>query len=235
MGARRSNASVDVGTLPSEHVYRAFVDDFEGAWTALMGSDARGRGNLLFAQLAMQFLEWCARVTEPDPQARDRFVRALDSADPMYFAQLPSSWSTPPTRLFAFPTKSGLPEREYLWALFDMVRNGVAHKYLQPDAELRDARLRVQITGATRIMYRAGWTRPPDYLVPVKARGNLGPLDPGEHDVVVAKLYPDVLFADVLTAADAANADTLPPARWRLPSLDVSAADLIAGLLKREG
>lgn len=45
----------DPGDLPSEYVYRAFVEDFNGAWSAVARCLPAGRGNFMFALMAMDF------------------------------------------------------------------------------------------------------------------------------------------------------------------------------------
>jgi hypothetical protein len=213
----------DPGDWPSEHVYRAFVADFDGAWTAVERGRPDGRCNFMFALLAMDFLEWCGRVTNDYPDARTRFVDALGAADPVYFALLPAPWPGS-KRIPMFPTG-----REFLWVIFNTVRHGLAHRYVHPDVDLTDMRLRVSISGADHPAHRAGAPRPPDYLAPVQVHGSLGPLDRVEagHDFVVVPLHPDVLFADLRTAADAARLATLPPSDWPRDTVGVSAADLL--------
>lgn len=104
-----------------------------------------------------------------------------------------------------------------------------AHRYIQVDVDLTDVRMRVQIIGPSdRRPYGAGAPRPSDYLVPTKEHGSLGPLDDTEHDVVLVRLYPDVLFADLRIAADAGLVTTLPPVTWSRPTLRASAADMLA-------
>jgi hypothetical protein len=215
----------DPGDLPSEEVYNAFVEDFGGAWTTIARARPPGRGNFMFALMAMDFLEWCWRVTEPHTDPRHLFVAALKTADPIYFAALPTEWprGTPPSM---FPTG-----REFLWVLFSMVRNGIAHRYVQLDVDLADpdTRMRVQIIGpAERPQHRSGASRPPDYLVPTTLRGKLGPLDDKDHDAVIVRLHPDVLFADLRFAADAAAVTTLPPVTWTRTKLAVTVTDVIA-------
>jgi hypothetical protein len=220
---------VDLGDLPSEHVYRAFVDDFEGAWQSVERCRPAGRGNFTFALLAMDFLEWCGRVTDADPGARTLFVDALAAADPIYFAQLSRPWPGEPTPMF--PTGS-----EFLWVVFNMVRHGLAHRYVQVDVDLTDMRMRVQITGPTRPLYRAGEPRPTDYLTPLQGHGTLGPLDDAGHDVVIVRLYPEILFADLRAAADAAAVVTLPPVTWSRRKIAVSFWELLLlGTRRRTG
>ena len=115
--------------------------------------------------------------------------------------------------------------------LFSMVRNGIAHRYVQLDVDLADpdVRLRVQIVGPNnRPQHRAGAPRPPDYLVPTKLRGKLGLLDDSEHDAVVVRFHPDVLFDDVRRAADAAAVKKLPPVTWPRTKLAATAAHVLA-------
>lgn len=217
--------TADPGDLPNEHVYRAFVEDFKGAWTAVEQGRPNGRGNFMFALLAMDFLEWCGQVTKEHPPARTAFINTLSAADPLYYAQLPTEWpGEKPTTVFPFPTG-----RELLWVVFNMVRHGLAHRYVQVDVDLTDVRLRVQITGPDRPLYTVGSPRPSDHLVPVKCRGKLGPLDTSTtgHDVVILALHPDVLFADLRAAADAAAVVTLPPVSWTRRKFNASAADLL--------
>ncbi len=212
----------DPGDLPSEHVYRAFVEDFEGAWLSVERCRPAGRGNFLFALLAMDFLEWCGRVTAAHPDARTMFREALAAADRVYFTQLPAQWrGEKPTPMFPIG-------REFLWVVFNMVRHGLAHRYVQVDADLSDMRMRVQITGPDRPLYRAGAPRPPDYLTPMHGHGKLGPLDETGHDVIIIRLYPDVLFGDLRVAADTASIATLPPVTWSRRKINASFWDLLA-------
>lgn len=75
--------TADPGDLTSEHVYRAFVEDCEGAWTPVEHGRPNSRGNFMFALLAMDFLEWCGQLTKEHPPARTAFINALSAADPL--------------------------------------------------------------------------------------------------------------------------------------------------------
>jgi hypothetical protein len=189
-------------------VHAAFVHDFRDAWDAVAAYPrARGRGNFMFAFMATNYLEWAARIAAQDDRTRTRLADELGAADVRYFKKLPGMWPVRPEPWF--PAGRRGIQATVLWAIFDLVRNGIAHRYQQIDAVLDgDARFRVQVVGADRAAYRLGDARPPDYLRPFTVR-DLNP------SYLVVRLYPDVLFADVEHAVTVSGLLGLAPLRFR--------------------
>lgn len=198
-----NDGEMSLGTIRT-----AFVRDFYDSWNALARDrEATGRGNFMFAFMATNYLEWAATVAHQSPEVAKAFARELRRVDSNYFKKLPTSWPTKPPRWF--PPSRGI-QQHLLWALFDLVRNGIAHRYQQIDAVLNDgARFRVQLTGAQVPATPGAETRRSrDHLRSFRVRD----IDP---PYLVIRLHPDVLFADVDTAVEKSGLLALEPVRFR--------------------
>jgi len=127
---------------PSQ-IYEFMVRDFADAWDALAGvPSARNRGNFMFARQAMVLLEWAARLAASDTTggAISAFSDELHRIEPRYFTQLPGG--APQPKEFQLPSvTTANPERQLIWALFDLIRNGQAHQYQQIPVELLDGKV----------------------------------------------------------------------------------------------
>ena len=126
------NAWVSALSLAPQTIYQFLRDDFEGAWDSLARNPtAGGRGNFTFALQTMILLEFLCRLCASDMSGkaiRD-FSDELYKIEPRYFTTLPGRTAKP--RDFDLPYKKSNSRDEPLWALFDVIRNGEAHQYLQ--------------------------------------------------------------------------------------------------------
>ena len=101
--------------------------------------NAKGRGNFAFALLAMAFLEFTCRLCKSDPTgvALPDFSHQLNLIESRYFNKI--AGLNAPVRAFSFPYIGTQTNDFLICALFDLIRNGLAHQYqqilvhLQPD------------------------------------------------------------------------------------------------------
>jgi hypothetical protein len=157
---------LDEGEMSLESIRRAFVRDFYDSWDSVAANRAaEGRGNFMYAFMATSYLEWAGTIAAQDPAVATRFATELGHRDRHHFARLPAPWRSKPTRWF--PAADAGNQNHLLWAVFDLVRNGIAHRYQQMDAVLSDGRFRVQIVGAEARAYRGAGRRPRDPLATV--------------------------------------------------------------------
>jgi hypothetical protein len=187
-----------------EAVRRGFVSDFYDSWDSLAASrTATGRGNFMYAFMATNYLEWAARVASQNHAVAVRLASELYGSDGHYFAKLPPGWPTKPAKWFP-PSKDGNQDH-WLWVVFDLVRNGIAHRYQQMDADLADGHFRVLLVGAEKRAFRPGGVRPPTHFRPFEVKAPTG------TNYLVMRLFPDVLFSDVDTAVNASGVLQLKP------------------------
>lgn len=180
-----------VSDLSVQKIYQFIVNDFEGAWNSLADKldtpgEEIGRGNFMFAAQAMILLEFASRLCKGKPKMLDDFSRELDKIDPKYFKLLPSR-CVPDSDQFNLPYMGDKDGRDLLWALFDLIRNGLAHQYQQIIVKLKDKKLfYVSIAWGADHSRRLNGSRPPDHLdCKLDESGDL-----------VLKVYPDILFLD---------------------------------------
>lgn len=140
-----------IRNLEPAKVYRFLTQDFEDSWNSLSeNQSALGRGNAMFAAQAMTFLEFTCRLCQADPTKRaiSEFSRQLETTDQRYFLRIPGLSAGP--RDFDLPYIGAGQSRDFLiCALFDLIRNGLAHQYQQIVVHLRDGKdLGITLTGA---------------------------------------------------------------------------------------
>ena len=184
--------------LSAQILYKFITSDFESTWTALAAQRAEGaftgRGNMMFARQAMTLLEFACRLYGQNADVRAEFSRALFEIETRYFTTMPGACAVAEGGvLLPFDPRAG-PEssdRTLLTALFDVVRHGLAHYYQGITVELTDGRvLAISMSGASYGDELGKNLRRELYLGFVLA----------EHDDVVIRLYPDVLYLDVKEA-----------------------------------
>ena len=135
--------------LTKQEIFQFIIGDFRAAWNALTTIPRRkirdrSRGNFMFARQAMNLLEAAALLCSADPGSRTvpctgalkGFSDALHEIDPLYFTELPGPCSDP--RDFRLPFRGSSPRSEMIWAMYDLIRNGLAHQYQQTIVELKD-------------------------------------------------------------------------------------------------
>jgi hypothetical protein len=119
----------------------------------------RSRGNFMFARQTMNLLEAAGLLcssdagskTVPCTGALKDFSDALNAIDPLYLTELPGPCADP--RDFCLPFQGTNPRTELIWALYDLIRNGLAHQYQQTILELKDVatpklHFGIELTGA---------------------------------------------------------------------------------------
>lgn len=124
-------------TASEQEIYQWLTNDFESAWECLANSDDNrlGRGNFAFALQSTVLLEWASRLCKEDPEALNDFANELNKLRPRYFTRLPGEVGAP--KNFTLP-HLGYPRAQLLTLIFDLIRNGQAHRYLQIAADFRD-------------------------------------------------------------------------------------------------
>ena len=176
-------------------IYDFIVNDFEDAWNSVAHNpSARGRGNFMFARQVMTLLEWAAMLCRGDTGGTLLPALSLQLAafERRYFTRLPG-----PCADFGDIELPHLPfvqaQAQLLWAIFDLVRNGQAHQYLQIAVDLqRDGQWSVGLSGADLGLYldRAAAFRG-DHLRFWRQAGTL-----------IVVLRPEILFLHVRAAIE---------------------------------
>src|SRR5271157_898100 len=148
--------------LPKDTIFDFITGDFRDGWGALTKvgrREAGARGNFMFARQAMNLLEAAALLCSTDPAstaipctgAMKDFSDALYAIDSLYFTRLPGPVAE--FKEFRLPFQGTAPGSELLWALYDLIRNGLAHQYQQAIVELNDpgptkVHFGIELTGA---------------------------------------------------------------------------------------
>jgi len=161
-----------VKNLTTYEIYQFIISDFEGAWDSLAANSFRktGRGNFMFGRQAMNLLEFAARLCKVDTTGNA--LNSLSSEqlkiEPKYFTKLPGPCEIPSMSDFTLPHDGDTSGRLLLWALFDLIRHGLAHQYQQTLVKLTDGRyFHVKLTGAEGGLNLAkvrSASRPPKHL-----------------------------------------------------------------------
>lgn len=179
------------------------IGDFQDAWDTLAARQGSlHRGNFLFARQAMTLLEVACRLCYSDDngEALKDLSRELAQRDRRYFTQLPGScWTPGGPPEFYLPSQSSNQQSELIAALFDLIRNGQAHQYLQIRARLTDSKdFQFALTGAEYgfpLSQTLSHGRPSDHLKAWKDTNS---------DLWI-KVRTDVLFLDIRDAVHGAR------------------------------
>jgi hypothetical protein len=179
-----------VTNLTPEEIHRFIVEDFKGAWNSVAANPdtSIGRGNFMFARQAMNLLEFGSMLCAGDPShaALTDFSNCLHQIEPKYFTQLPSPCAS--TTGVVLPHLGNTSGNLLLWALYDLIRNGLAHQYQQILVQLSDGNyFFITLTGAAHRKYlnSATSSRPNSHL---GIRVN-------SHNVSLL-VHPQLLFLD---------------------------------------
>jgi hypothetical protein len=166
--------------LTKEEIFDFIIGDFRDAWAALIKLSRRvagHRGNFMFARQTMNLLEAAALLCSSDPGSRatpctgalNDFSQSLYDIDKLYFTELPGPCAE--NEDFRLPFYGPNPSSELLWALFDLIRHGLAHQYQQAIVELTDpgppkVHFGIELTGASPNLSldRAAKRRPRKHL-----------------------------------------------------------------------
>jgi hypothetical protein len=137
--------------LSPGEIYVFLTSDFQDSWNSIAWNPfPKGRGNFMFAGLAFGFLEFACRLCHSDPtgKALHDFSNKLRAVDKKYFLVIPGL-DVPHPGGFKLPyTNSKHMNDVLICALFDLVRNGLAHQYQQILVRLKGGRsLGVTLTG----------------------------------------------------------------------------------------
>src|SRR5918994_6092409 len=138
-----------VSDLTVQEIHDFISKDFVGAWDSMaLNSDKNiGRGNFMFARQAMNLLEFACRLYGSNSKIRTQFSTELKKTEPRYFARLPSPCAD--LKEFTLPHLRNKSGDLLLWALFDLIRNGLAHQYQQITVKLKGRRkFFIELTGA---------------------------------------------------------------------------------------
>ena len=163
------------------------VNDFEGLWDSVANNkNAKGKGNFIFGKHAMMLLEFAARLANQDKSGK-ALVSLSDKLfhiEPKYATRLPGLCARASSE-FKLPYLKTEGD-ELLWALFDLIRNGLAHQYQQIITVLDDDKKWIlMLTG-------------PDYgktLQNTSRHCHLSFYKASTADVVM-RVYADILFLD---------------------------------------
>lgn len=156
----------------------------------------------MFARQAMVLLEWAARLAATDTtrSALVAFSAELQKIEPRYFTKLPDG--APQPKEFQLPSVSTTnPERQLIWALFDLIRNGQAHQYQQiPVALLDGTFFWLALSGAASgFALATAQSRRQEHLgFKIDSSGNIWML-----------VRPDLMFLDIKNAVERSNLLTL--------------------------
>jgi hypothetical protein len=116
--------------LPPDKIHLFITSDFKRVWNSVANNpNDIGRSNFMFARQAMNLLEFVFRLCKNDltQNALKDFSNELRKIEPKYFTQLPSPCtSNKDFVLFYMGNTNG---SLLLCALFDLIRNGLAHQY----------------------------------------------------------------------------------------------------------
>jgi hypothetical protein len=127
--------------LTPKEVCSLLTSDFHDSWNSIASNpSAKGRGNFMFASLAFGFVEFACRLCGSDPtgKALEDFSQNLRSVDKRYFIVIPGL-HVPHPRGFKLPyVDNQHTDDTLICALFDLVRNGLAHQYQQILVRLTD-------------------------------------------------------------------------------------------------
>ncbi len=144
----------------------------------------------MFGRQSMNLLEFAARLCDGDPTGRalTAFSTELKKIEPKYFTALPSPCPAPSD--FTLPHDGNTTGSLLLWALFDLIRHGLAHQYQQIIVTLTDGKkFYIQLTGAGigRSLSTVRCKRRPDAHLAyfVDSDGDVG-----------LKVLPEILFID---------------------------------------
>lgn len=179
-----------VDNLTVDEIYDFITKDFVGAWDSVANNPDRniGRGNFMFARQAMNLLEFVCRLYSHDTKMRISFSKELKNIEPKYFTRLPSPCADP--REITLPHIRNNSGDLLLWALYDLIRNGIAHQYQQIVVKLKNRKkFFIELTGAKE-------GRSLDIVRKLKPANHLAYYIDQDRDIGL-KVYPDQLFIDI--------------------------------------
>lgn len=173
-------------------IHRFIANDFSGAWDSIANNvdPTIARGNFMFASQGMTLLEFIARLcsTDRSTHALNDYSNELFGIESKYFTELPSPCAH--TSDFELPSRGNTSGNLLLWALFDLIRNGLAHQYQQIIVDLNDEnQFYFTLTGPEvgRSLNAVRFTSRPDK--------HLGYRINSDNDVQM-QVFPEILFFD---------------------------------------
>lgn len=181
-------------------VYKFIIGDFRNSWNRIAELPPRSginRGNYMFGLVAMNLLEFICRLCQTDPSKKALldFSNELNKIEPKYFTHLPNDPNAKSLlkinrKDYTLPyLNSNNNDNLLLTAIYDLIRNGVAHQYDQPivDLLLDGKKFYVIVTGPRFGGHIDGRMRKSPFHLSCKldTNGNIG-----------LKVYPDILLRD---------------------------------------
>lgn len=179
-----------VSNLTLDEVHDFISKDFIGAWDSVASNTSKniGRGNFMFARQAMNLLEFACRLYGGDSKMRTQFSTELKNIEPKYFTRLPSPCADP--KEFTLPHLRNQSGDLLLWALFDLIRNSLAHQYQQIIVGLKNRKkFFIELRGAKE-------GRQLDTVRKSRHASHLDYYIDNDGDIGV-RVYPDQLFLDI--------------------------------------
>ncbi len=178
--------------LNTKEIFTFLTNDFESAWNSLANNQsASGRGNFMFALLDMILLEFVSRLcsTDSSGEALKKFSEKLHYKDNRYFTKLPGICCK--TQDFTLPYIHSQGD-ELIWAIWDLIRNGQSHQYLQMLANLTDKTyFSITLTGAEFNCF----------LNPKNTLSHPNHLSfSNNNNLLTLTLFPDILFSHIKQA-----------------------------------
>jgi hypothetical protein len=184
--------------LTADEIHLFIISDFKGAWNSIAANKSKkiGRGNFMFGRQAMNLLEFVARYCAGDHtnQALSDYSRELKRIEPRYFTRLPSPCMS--SSDFVLPNDDNTSGNLLLWALFDMMRHGLAHQYQQILVRLTDnKKFYIMLTGPNygRRLEKVNRRRRPARHLAYSVD------DDGDYELIV---YPDIVYLDFERAVE---------------------------------
>jgi hypothetical protein len=189
-----------IQNLFPQTIYDFITKDFKATWDSLASnpSNSIGRGNFMFGKQTMVLLEFLSRLCRTDKtgKALKDLSYALSAIDKKYFTQLPGNARRP--RGFDLPYCTQQPQKELLWHIFDLVRNGQAHQYQQIKVELYNKKsFIITLTGAAYGSFLKNSRNP-------RPSQHLG-FQKNPNGDIALYVYPNVMFLDINDAVTNCN------------------------------
>lgn len=241
------------------------IGDFPALWNSIARIKVGNRANYIFGLMPFVALEWacriCAQLGEgPSGTNLTAIAKHLASRDQHYFTQMPGlaqgqKRGTPPKDVWHLPPSPIPPSAQkgvLLWVLFDLVRNGHAHKYDAGHVILTDSsqaptgeQVQIALPGPPLPAGRAFFTvkkgmrngelnklRAGHLAFDDAAGGRF--LSTGGTKALVIRVHPLVLYLDVKWAIQTAG---IPAIALELPSTKKMEASIakLAGALASAG
>ena len=189
-----------VKNLTPGNIYSLITEDFEAAWDSVASNHSKiARCNFMFGRQAMNLLEFASILCEDD--SAGNAVRSLSndlkSLDYRYFTKLPGSCAF--TKEYTLPNDGNRTGNLLLWAMFDLIRHGLAHQYQQTLVNLSDKKnFYIELTGAEENMSLSVVASSP------RPYRHLSYFIDNDGDLCL-KVYSEILYLDIKKAIESSS------------------------------